>query len=31
MLESGTTVRFDDLKFPKENGLITQVKLFLSA
>jgi hypothetical protein len=31
LLEPNTEVRFDDLKFPKENKLLTQVKVFLSA
>jgi hypothetical protein len=31
LLESNTEVRFDDLKFPKENSLLTQIRLFLSA
>jgi hypothetical protein len=31
ILEPNTKVRLDELKFPKENKLLTQIKVFLSA
>jgi hypothetical protein len=30
-LESNTTIRFDELSFPKENLLVSKVKVALSA